>query len=61
VSQGNDQVRETRGGHEEQDEFGNSLADLRANLKLSILDRLRKAENIEKELVKFDRGLKRKT
>lgn len=54
-----DQVRETRRDYGEQDEWGNSIASLRANLKLTPLERLRKAENAARSLRELRDALKR--
>ena len=60
MSQGNDQVRETRGGYEEQDQFGNSLANLRANLALTPLERMRKSEALREFIWKYRGRVRRK-
>jgi len=48
-----ERVAETRNPYGEQDEWGNSIADLRANLKLTPLERLRKAERFSRFVKKY--------
>lgn len=43
-----DEVREKREKYGEQDEWGNSVADLRVNLRLTPYERLRRAERYAK-------------
>ncbi len=45
-----DRVAEQRSPYGEQDEWGNSIADLRANLRLSYYERLCKAERSAKAM-----------
>jgi hypothetical protein len=45
-----DRVAEQRSLYGEQDEWGNSIADLRANLRLTYYERLCKAERSAKAL-----------
>lgn len=54
-----DRVAEIRTPYGEQDEWGNSIADLRANLKLTPLERLRKAEAAAKGLEELLRAFGR--
>lgn len=51
-----DEVREERSPYGEQDAWGNSVDALRANLKLSYLERLRRGEAHSKDVEKL-RGL----
>ena len=48
-----DRVAETRNPYGEQDEWGNSIASLRANLRLTPLERLRKAERFARFVKKY--------
>gem|GEM_PF-4159562 len=52
-------VRETKTMYGEQDAWGNSVASLRANLLLSPIERLRKAERAARSLLELRNALKR--
>lgn len=52
-------VAEIRSPYGEQDEWGNSIASLRINLKLTPLERLRKAEQAARSVQELRRALKR--
>ncbi|MEO7453292.1 MAG: hypothetical protein ABIV13_00840 [Fimbriimonadales bacterium] len=49
-------AKEERRDYGEQDEWGNSIASLRANLRLTPLERIRKAEAFARSVFKI-RGL----
>jgi hypothetical protein len=52
-SENNNVVRETVTPYEAQDAWGNSIASLRANLRLTPLERLRKAEQLAQFVSKY--------
>jgi hypothetical protein len=52
-------VEEDRREYGEQDEFGNSIDNLRANLKLTPIERISKAEAMARFIAKF-RGVAHK-
>jgi hypothetical protein len=53
------QAKEQRRDYGEQDEWGNSIASLRANLRLTPIERIRKAEASAKAVAELRRALKR--
>jgi hypothetical protein len=52
-------AKEQRRDYGEQDEWGNSIASLRANLKLTPIERIRKAEQSQRELNRLLNAIKR--
>ena len=54
-------AKEERRDYGEQDEWGNSIASLRANLRLTPLERLRRAEQAHNSLRELLNALKRKS
>jgi hypothetical protein len=52
-------VEDTRWPYGEQDAYGNSIANLRENLKLTPVERIRKAERFAKMVAKFQGVLHR--
>ena len=52
-------VQETRRKYEEQDQWGNSIASLRSNLRLTMLERLQRAEANLSNLEELRNALKR--
>jgi hypothetical protein len=52
-------ANEQRRDYGEQDEWGNSIASLRANLKLTPIERIRKAEQSQRELNRLLNAIKR--
>ena len=55
-----DRVAESRALYGEQDEWGNSIANLRANLRLTPLERLRRAEEMARFVNKYKGAANRK-
>ena len=53
-------VKETRSPYGEQDEWGNDIAALRANLKLTYAERLVRADRAAKSLYELKNALKRR-
>lgn len=51
-------VREEKSPYGEQDAWGNSVDSLRLNLKLTPLERLRRAEHAAKEVIKLRNALR---
>ena len=54
-----DEVRDKREKYGEQDEWGNRIADLRANLRLTPYERLQKAERYAKAALILKNARKR--